>query len=61
MDITSIAPIIHRLRATLKEELENIREVKNQIVKTGAFELAASVRDLEKKVLEMQRIIDPMG
>jgi hypothetical protein len=56
-DITSIAPIIHRLRATLKEELENIKEVKNQAAKSEAYEVAAIARNFEKKVMEMQKMI----
>ena len=61
MDITSLAPIIARLRATIKEELEKIREVKNQAVRSGDYDVSATVRDWEKKVIEMQMIIDPMG
>lgn len=61
MDITSLVPIVERLRNTIKVELENIKEVKNHIIKSGEYELAANARDLEKKVLEMQKMIDPMG
>lgn len=59
MDIKSLAPIVERLRATLKEELENIKEVKNQAAHSGAYEVASVARDLEKKVLEMQQAIYP--
>jgi hypothetical protein len=61
MDTTSIALIIHRLRATLKEELANIKELKNQAAKSGAYEVAVIARDLEKKVVEMQKMIAAVG
>jgi hypothetical protein len=61
MDITSLAPIIHRLRASIKEEKDNIREVKKQATKSGDFELAATARDWEKKLIEMKKILDPLN
>lgn len=60
MDITSLAPIVERLRAILKKELQNIKELKNQAAHSGAYEVACVARDLEKKVLEMQQAIDPL-
>ena len=60
MDVTSLAPIIQRLKAIVHEELEHIKEVKSQATATGAFEVAGTARDLEKKLLEFQRMIDPL-
>lgn len=59
MDNKHLAQIIARISTTIKEELANIRKIKEEIVKANEFELAAGIRDLEKKLLEFQKLIDP--
>ncbi len=61
MDITTLAPIIQRLRAIIKEELENIREAKSLALKSGDFEVAAIARDWEKKVMEIEGMVGADG
>jgi hypothetical protein len=54
MNVASIAAIIHRLNATLEEELQNIRSVKSDRTRAVEFETAAIARDVEKKIMEMK-------
>jgi hypothetical protein len=43
-----------RLHQSIDEELTNIREFKNKCTKEHEFEMAASVRDFEKRVMALR-------
>jgi hypothetical protein len=50
-DLSELNLIVKRLHQSIDEELTNIREFKNKCTKEHEFEMAASVRDFEKRVM----------
>lgn len=60
MTIEMAAQSLKRLRACLKEELANLRQLKEQACNEENFEVAATIRHLEKKYLEMEACLPPM-
>ena len=60
MDIPTLGSIIHHLNKSLDDAILNIRHVKNNSPKTGHFEVASTAKDLELKVLEMKKLLNPL-
>jgi excinuclease UvrABC nuclease subunit len=50
-ELSDLQLIISRLQKTIDEELNNISALKNKCAKESEFEMAASVRDFEKRIL----------
>jgi len=50
-ELSELKHIIIRLQKTIDEELRNIREFKSKCAKDHEFELAATVRDIEKGMI----------
>jgi len=53
-DLSELNQIVKRLHQSIDEELNNIREFKNKCAKEHEFEMAASVRDFEKRVMALR-------
>ena len=60
MTVEMAAQSIKRLRQCLQAELANLKQLKHQAWEEKNHALAATLRDLEKKYLEMEASLPPV-